>query len=115
MFLTVMTYMGYLLLFIGCFFLVVSAIGILRMPDLYNRLQAGTKASTLGAMCTIMGIGFLHPAWWVKCFLLSLFILMTNPLSSSVLARASLRSGVKPYKLVVNECERYLNEEKGDN
>ncbi len=112
---TILTYTGYVLLVIGCFFLVVSSLGILRMPDLYNRLQAGTKASTLGAMCTIMGVGFLHPEWWVKCFLLTLFILMTNPLSSSVLARASLRSGVKPYKLVVDECEEYYRKEKEEN
>ncbi len=109
---TVLNIFGYILLSIGCFFLVVSSLGIIRMPDLYNRLQAGTKASTLGAMCTIMGIGFLHPDWWIKCFLLTLFILLTNPLSSSVLARASLRSGVKPYTLVCNECKEYLEEEE---
>ena len=106
------TYIGDALLIIGCFFMFVSAIGIVRMPDLYNRLQAGTKASTLGAMCIIMGVGFLHPDWWIKCFLLTLFILMTNPLSSSVLARASLRSGVKPYKLVIDECEQYYKQEE---
>ncbi|BBB33387.1 multicomponent Na+:H+ antiporter subunit G [Thermotomaculum hydrothermale] len=109
---TAFTYIGNILLVIGCFFMFVSAIGIVRMPDLYNRLQAGTKASTLGAMCTIMGVGFLHPDWWIKCFLLTLFILMTNPLSSSVLARASLRSGVKPYKLVIDECEQYYKNEE---
>ncbi len=109
---TVFTYIGYVLLVIGCFFMFVSAVGIVRMPDIYNRLQAGTKASTLGAMCTIMGVGFLHPDWWIKCFLLTLFILMTNPLSSSVLARASLKSGVEPYKLVIDECEEYYKTEE---
>ncbi len=108
---TIFTYIGYALLIIGCFFMFVSAVGIVRMPDLYNRLQAGTKASTLGAMCTIMGVGFLQPHWWIKCFLLTLFIFLTNPLSSSVLARASLKSRVKPYKLVIDECKEYYKSE----
>ncbi len=108
----IFTYTGYFLLVVGSFFMFVSAVGIVRMPDLYNRLQAGTKASTLGAMCIIMGIGFLQPDWWIKCFLLTLFILMTNPLSSSVLARASLRSGVQPYKLIIDECEEYYKSEE---
>lgn len=107
MFASIIQYVGYALLVIGCFFMVVSALGILRMPDLYNRLQAGTKASTLGAMCTIMGVGFLQPDWLVKCFLLTLFILMTNPLSSSVLARGSLRAGVKPSSLVIDDCKEF--------
>ena len=36
------------------------------MPDVYNRIQAGTKAVTLGAMCFLLGVGFLYPQWWAK-------------------------------------------------
>ena len=59
------------------------------MPDSYNRIQAGTKATTLGTMCSLLGIGLYHPGWLGKIFLLILFVVLTNPISSHALARAA--------------------------
>ena len=59
------------------------------MPDSYNRIQAGTKATTLGTMGALLGIGLYHPSWLGKIFLLILFVLLTNPVSSHALARAA--------------------------
>ena len=81
---------------IGGIFLFLGALGIYRMPDVYTRLQAGTKSSTLGAMSTIIGVGFLHPDWFLKIVLIVVFIGLANPLSSHALARASYRKGIKP-------------------
>ncbi len=89
-----MTLIGSIVLFIGSVFLLLGALGVLRMPDSYNRIQAGTKATTLGTMLTMLGIIFLHPGWWNKGLLLILFIVFTNPVSSHVLARAAYRIGV---------------------
>jgi multicomponent Na+:H+ antiporter subunit G len=99
---------------IGSVFLFLGALGILRMPDVYNRLQAGTKASTLGALSLIMGVGVYHPAWFIKTGLIGLFLLLTNPVSSSVIARASHRSDVKLTGItVVDEYEKdILGKEK---
>ncbi len=93
----ILYYAGLFLILLGSVFLFLGALGIYRMPDLYNRLQAGTKASTLGAMSTILGVGLVHPQWFVKLFIIVLFIAFSNPLSSHALARASHRSGVKPF------------------
>ena len=102
----VLTYIGYGLLAIGAFFMLVSSLGLIRMPDFYNRMQAATKASTLGSMSIIMGVGFLHPDCLFKCFLMTAFILITNPLSSSVLARASYRAGVPMCgESVLDQCK----------
>jgi len=92
------TGMGFILL--GGVFLFLGGLGILRMPDLYTRLQAGTKASTLGAMSTILGVGFLHPDWFLKIILIVIFIGVANPLSSHALARASYRKGVVPFSKI---------------
>lgn len=81
---------------IGGIFLFLGALGIYRMPDVYTRLQAGTKSSTLGAMSTIIGVGFLHPDWFLKIVLIVVFIGLANPLSSHALARASYRKGIEP-------------------
>jgi len=88
---------GAILVLLGSVFLLLGAIGIYRMPDLYNRLQAGTKATTLGAMSLIFGVGLMQPNWLFKLVIIILFIAFANPLSSHALARASYRQGKKPY------------------
>jgi multicomponent Na+:H+ antiporter subunit G len=104
--LTLLTGLGALLILIGSIFLLLGAIGIFRMPDLYNRLQAGTKATTLGAMSLILGVGLLQPYWLIKLIIIILFIAFANPLSSHALARASYRDGRKPF-FIDKEVDQY--------
>lgn len=86
---------GALLLVFGATFLLLGGLGLVRMPDIFNRIQAGTKATTLGTLLTLAGTACLQPDWSLKLLLIGLFILFTNPLSSQVLARAAHRSGAK--------------------
>ena len=85
---------GALLLVTGTLFLLLGGLGLVRMPDVYNRIQAGTKATTLGTLLSLAGIAFLHPEWSLKLLLIGIFLLFTNPLSSQVVARAAHRTGV---------------------
>jgi len=85
---------GGILMSIGAVFLLLGGLGIFRFPDVYNRLQAGTKCTTLGAVFTIVGVGVAEPAWIFKAVLVAVFILLTNPISAHALARASRKSGV---------------------
>lgn len=80
----------------GSVFLFLGGLGLWRMPDSYNRIQAGTKATTLGSLMVFVGVALIVPGWSVKLLLILLFLLFTNPLSSQVLARAAHRSGVAP-------------------
>ena len=85
---------GFFFILLGGLLLVISAVGLLRMPDTITRMHAGTKASTLGSLFVIFGAIFLEPSLWFKLSLLAFFILLTNPLSSSILARSSyLKNG----------------------
>jgi len=86
---------GGILLVAGTAFLFFGGLGLVRMPDIYNRIQAGTKATTLGTLLTLAGTACLHPEWWAKLLLIGVFLIFTNPLSSQVLARAAHRSGAK--------------------
>jgi len=79
---------------IGIIFLFIGSLGVLRLPDVYNRLQAGTKCTTLGAFLTIIGVGITQPGWFWKTLVIALFILITNPISNHALGRASRKSGV---------------------
>jgi len=74
---------------IGSIFILLGSVGMVRMPDFYNRIQTGTKASTLGTMLSLLGIGLIHLDWGGKIVVLILFVLMTNPVSSHVIARAA--------------------------
>jgi len=110
---SVLAYIGYGLLVIGGIFLFLGALGIYRMPDLYNRLQAGTKATTLGAMSAILGVGFIQPEWLVKTIIIVIFIGIANPLSSHALARAAYRAGLMPFmKKKMDAYEKVINSEK---
>ena len=54
---------GSILILLGAFFLFSAGLGMLRMPDAYTRMQAGTKASTLGNTLVLAGLAFYHPGW----------------------------------------------------
>ncbi len=89
---------------IGSIFLFLGALGIVRMPDVYNRMQTGTKATTLGSILFLLGIGIAIPEWFGKIVLLILFIAFTNPVSSHVLARAAHFAGIKLTERSVKDC-----------
>jgi multicomponent Na+:H+ antiporter subunit G len=95
-----------LFLLAGALLCLLAALGILRMPDVYNRIQAGTKASTLGVLCILAGVGLLQPAWWPKLTAIAGFILFTSPVGSSTLARAFHRAGVKVWQAPDKEAPR---------
>ena len=88
-----MDYLGYGFIFLGVMAFIVSAIGLVRMPDVYTRMHIGTKATTIGTLLMIVGTICIEPSWAWKLILLAIFILLTNPLSSSVLARAIHKDG----------------------
>ena len=92
-----MRYLGDVFLIIGALFMLLGALGLVRMPDVYNRIQAGAKAATLGALSLLLGVALIHPGWWAKLLLIALFILFTNPLGSSTIARAIHIAGIRPW------------------
>ena len=86
---SIVTIIGCIFILLGILLLLLSSIGLLRMPDTISRMHAGTKASTLGTILVIIGAICLAPHLWFKLILLALFVLLTNPLSASILAKSS--------------------------
>jgi multicomponent Na+:H+ antiporter subunit G len=103
---------GGVLLVAGAAFLLLGGLGLVRMPDVFNRIQAGTKATTLGTLLSLAGIACLQPDWTLKLALIGLFILFTNPLSSHVLARAAHRSGAD--KSPLTSVDRLAEDRRGE-
>jgi len=86
---------GYIFILFGIFFHFTSSLGLFRMPDTFSKIHAATKASTLGSLLVILGVIMIEPSLWMKLLLLALFILLTNPLSSSIVARSEYKKGKK--------------------
>jgi len=86
-----LTIIGYIFGFLGVVLFFISALGLLRMPDTLTRMQAATKASTLGSLLIILSIACFMPQWSLKLIVLGMFILITNPISSSILSMSAYK------------------------
>ncbi len=94
---------GSILVLIGSVIFFLSALGVIRMPDVYNRIQTGTKATTLGTIFVLAGIALMIPGWIPKLVILLIFIILTNPVSSHVVARAAHFSGEPMSPLTIED------------
>jgi len=103
-----MEIVSYVFMIIGGLFYLLGGLGILRMPDTFDRIQAGTKATTLGAFSLLIGIGFNNPEWIHLVFLIIVFIVISNPIGSSALAKAAYKSCVLPENLVQDDLKEFL-------
>ncbi len=84
------------LLVVGAFFMLLSGLGVLRLPDLFMRLQAATKASTLGVGCLLLGmaIHFQDLGVTTRAVLVIAFLFLTAPVGAHMIARAAYAVGV---------------------
>ncbi len=92
---------------LGCFFAFAGAVGMIRMPDAFSRMQSSTNISTFGILLALIGgliytIFHLH-SWEmsVKIAVIGLITIIANPVSGHAIARAAYRLGVRPDKPMV--------------
>ncbi len=106
----------YLFLAVGVFFNLLAGIGLLRFPDVYTRLHAGTKCTTFGSIFIIGSVIILGLKTWylgdvngsvlaIHSIAALLAILLTNPVGAHAIARAAHRSGVMPANAVIDELQ----------
>jgi multicomponent Na+:H+ antiporter subunit G len=95
----------------GATFGLLAGIGVLRMPDVFTRMQASTKASTLGLGCLLAAVALRNPDPYfvVRAASIAAFMLLTTAVSAHVIARAAARSGVPIWKgTVVDERPQHM-------
>jgi len=95
---TLLTWVSVGLVIVGLFFTVVAAVGLVRLPDLYTRSHATSKADTLGTVLTLAGVAVAFDAGVprVKLALLAIFLLITNPTATHAITRAAYDQGIEP-------------------
>ncbi|MFA1820490.1 monovalent cation/H(+) antiporter subunit G [Virgibacillus oceani] len=87
-----------ILLLIGGILALISGIGILRLPDVYGRIHAASKVSTLGAITIMVAVFlyFLVEGTFVPKLLLTIFfIFLTAPVAGLMMGRSAYRFGIK--------------------
>ncbi|MDD5530554.1 MAG: monovalent cation/H(+) antiporter subunit G [bacterium] len=103
-----MIIIGIVIIVIGLFFDFCGSLGIVRLPDVYNRLQAATKGVTLGTCGILIGICFMshQSVFVIKCLLCCILLMLTSPISTHALVRAAHIAGIKLWdKSVVDKYE----------
>ena len=107
----------YILLGIGIFFNVLAGVGLLRFPDVYTRLHAGTKCTTFGSIFICGSVVILGLKMWyqgstdgsvlaIDTVGALVAILLTNPTGAHAIARAAHKSGVEPVGAVVDSLRK---------
>ena len=99
----------------GSAFGLLAALGVLRMPDVFTRMQASTKASTLGLGCLLLGAAVQMGdfASLIRVMTIGAFVLLTTPVAGHVIARASYFADVPLWKGTVLDERRAPSGRRG--
>lgn len=84
-----------ILIVVGGAFMLLAGIGVVRMPDLFMRMQAATKAATLGAGCMLLAVAVYFGELTVvtRALLVTAFVFLTAPVAAHMIARAAYSVG----------------------
>ena len=106
--------LGLIFISIGLGFDLFGCLGLVRLPDVYNRLQAATKCVTLGTCSILFGtfliVGFTSAG--MKALLCIIFLMLTSPVAAHAISRGAHRSGVKLWKESV--IDKYMEDKEGE-
>ncbi len=97
------------LMITGAFFILLAGLGVLRLPDLYTRISAATKASTLGVGLSLLSLAVHFDALGVTSRALATigFVIITAPVGAHLISRSAYRTGVPLWKgSIADELDR---------
>jgi multicomponent Na+:H+ antiporter subunit G len=103
-----MAWMTGLFAVLGATLVLLAAVGIVRMPDIYTRMQAATKASTLGLGCLLAAaaIAIADTSAFIRAASIAAFVMLTSPVSNHVIARAAYLTKVPLWsRTIIDEWE----------
>lgn len=100
---------------IGALFTLLAAVGVLRLPDLFTRMQASTKSATLGVSCMMVAalVHFGDLAVSARALLIVGALFLTAPVAAHAIGRAAYRRGVELWEgTVFDELREHLEEKR---
>lgn len=93
-----------ILIGIGAVFALAGTIGVIKMPDVFSRMQASTCITTLGVLGVCLGallyaiFVMQHPSTAVKIVAIAALVLTTNPVGAHAIAKGAYQAGIRPEK-----------------
>jgi multicomponent Na+:H+ antiporter subunit G len=106
-----------IVIFLGAFFILISAIGVIRMPDLFTRMSATTKASTLGVGLVLFGTAIFWQDIGIsaRAIIIITFLFSTAPVAAHIIGRAAYNNKVPLWdKTKVDELKDRYDEKPHD-
>ncbi|MHC4741941.1 MAG: monovalent cation/H(+) antiporter subunit G [Planctomycetota bacterium] len=106
---------GYIFITVGVLFNIFGCIGLVRFPDVYNRLQASTKCVTLGTIMVLLGVAIAtgSGAMAAKAVICAVFVLITSPTAAHAIAKGAYAAGVELWeKSIVDKYAKKAAEKK---
>jgi len=97
--------LGVFFLVFGLFFCVVGVWGNIRLPDVFTRLHATSKVSSVGVLGLVFASALLLPASAPKAIALGVLVLFSAPVASQAIARSSYRDGCAVVGLMQNDLD----------
>ncbi|CAG9620987.1 monovalent cation/H(+) antiporter subunit G [Sutcliffiella rhizosphaerae] len=105
-----------ILVFIGAFFTLIAAVGIIRLQDVYSRIHAASKSVTLGVMTIMLGtyLFFLleHGENVGKILLTILFVFMTAPVAGLMMGRSAYHAGIPLWEKSVHDDLKEMHQKE---
>ena len=94
----ILQYLAAAAVLIGAVFALLAAIGIVRLPDLYTRLHAASKAGVVGTGLILIAVALISTdaAVILRAILGIIFLLLSTPIAAHLLARAAYKAGEMP-------------------
>jgi multicomponent Na+:H+ antiporter subunit G len=110
-------YAGAVLLLAGSLFSLIAALGVLRLPDLYTRLHAASKAGAVGGGMILLAVALVSfdGAVALRALIGIGFLLLTTPVAAHLLARAHHHSGGRPAQITLSNDLDIINKAARDN
>lgn len=102
---------------VGVFFSLTGAVGIVRMPDVYTRIQCSSKTITAGALPILAAVTLVKgplTAYGSRALLVATLLLLVNPVASHALVRAAYKTGVPMWRGAVIDEPAILRQAQGD-
>ena len=114
---TVIEIVVVVLVMTGTVMSLISSLGIIRLPDVYNRAHASTKSATLGILCILSGaflyFFFTHGVSSIRLLLGIVFVFLTAPVAGHLIIRSAHRSKVALADISVqDDLQEYIDSEQ---
>jgi multicomponent Na+:H+ antiporter subunit G len=109
-------YAGCVLLLLGALFSLVAAIGVVRLPDLFSRMHAASKAGPVGSGLVLLAVAVVSADTGValRAIVGFVFLLLTTPVAAHLLARASYRTSDQLHMNMVTDELKSKSEQSPD-